>query len=175
MKAMKSLCTVKNKKYLFQTEITSYRKTLLIFLIIPVIAFIISNYVYQVTLIQGDSMLPSYHNMQFVILNRYDKNYTYGDVVAFRNDNLDTVLVKRIAACPHDEAVIRDGTLYVNGAVSTVYPTENSFEYAGMLDSTVVLSDSEYIVIGDNLVHSKDSRDREIGIITADSIIGKIQ
>lgn len=120
-------------------------------------------------------MLPNYHNMQIVILNRHDRSYQYGDVVAFSCEDLSCVLVKRIGACPEDIAVIDDGTLFVNGTVSQVYPQTSVFSYAGLLSESIVLGTKEYLVFGDNLAESKDSRYIEVGIINKDQIIGKVQ
>ena len=48
---------------------------------IPIIlAVVVSKFFFQLMLIQGDSMLPSYHNMQLVVLNKYDRTYEVGDV-----------------------------------------------------------------------------------------------
>lgn len=83
-----------------------------IFFIIAIsifLGYIISKYFYQFMLIQGDSMYPAYHNMQLVLLNKYDRDYREGDVIAFHCDKLDCVLVKRI------ERINDDGTYYVLG------------------------------------------------------------
>lgn len=88
------------------------KKKIIVFLIIACsifLGYIISKYFYQLMLIQGDSMYPAYHNMQLVILNKYDRDYKEGDVIAFHCDQLDCVLVKRI------ERINDDGTYYVLG------------------------------------------------------------
>ena len=124
-------------------------------------------------LIQGDSMLPSYHNMQLVVLDKHNREYQVGDVIAFRCEGLSAVLVKRIAACEGDKVQIVDSTLYVNGEVSSLYE-EGSFDYAGILEKKVELSSGEYLVIGDNIAVSKDSRVETVGIVQEHTIIGKI-
>ena len=171
-KAMTSKFTMKNKVLLSLRKHVAF---LLIVLLIPILAYWVSVNYYQVMLIQGDSMLPSYHNMEFVLLDKHSHSYTYGDVIAFECEGVSGVLVKRIAACPMDEVVITDGTLYVNGVISHVYPQKYIFEDAGILEYTIRLSETEYFVIGDNSNSSKDSRDSEIGLIAEDSILGKIK
>ena len=99
-----------------------FLKRILLFVFIIFLAFYISNNWYQLLLIQGNSMYPTYQNMQIVLLNRHDKQFKSGDVVAFSCEGLSSILIKRIAGCSGDTAVIRDGTLYVNGAVSQQYP-----------------------------------------------------
>ncbi len=118
-------------------------------------------------------MLPNYHSMQLVVLDKHNREYQVGDVIAFRCEGLSAVLVKRIAACGGDTAQIIDGTLYVNGEVSSLYE-EGSFDYAGILEEKATLSTGEYVVIGDNIAVSKDSRNPEIGIVQEEIIIGKI-
>ena len=141
-------------------------------LIILLCGYISANW-FQLMLIQGDSMLPSYHNMQLVVLDKHNREYHAGDVIAFRCEGLSAVLVKRIAACGGDTARIVDGTFYVNGEVSALYE-EGSFDYAGILEEEVKLSAGEYIVIGDNIAVSKDSRNPEVGIVQEATIIGRI-
>lgn len=137
-------------------------------------AYFVSANWYQVSLIRGDSMSPAYHNMQFVLIDRHSDVYTYGDVVAFRCARLDAVLVKRIVARPCDQVIIRDGTLYVNDAVSRIFPQDGIFEYSGLASDTVYLGDDQYFLIGDNLEESKDSRYEVVGRVKGEDILGKI-
>ena len=146
----------------------------LVFLVIMLITLYISTYWYQLVLIRGDSMLPAYHNMQLVLMDRHSQDYTYGDVVVFRCSGLDTVLIKRIAACPGDEVFIRESRLCVNGDASTVFPQEYLFEYAGIAENPLQLTANQYFVIGDNIEKSKDSRYLKVGCVSADSIKGKL-
>ena len=129
---------------------------------------------YQLVLVRGDSMVPAYHNMQLVLADRHSGDYTYGDVIAFHCDGLDTVLIKRIAACPGDEVKIEDGCLYINGGGSTVFAEGTVFSYAGIAELPVQMADGQYFVIGDNIEKSKDSRYREVGCVNENRIIGKI-
>lgn len=141
---------------------------------VMVLTYYISKEWYQLSLVRGESMSPAYHNMQFIIIDKHSGGYTYGDAIVFRCDGLDSVLVKRIAACPGDEVEIRDGALYVNGVPSDVFAQEYIFEYAGIAAEPVYLGDSEYFVIGDNLGQSKDSRYEEVGCVFAGDILGKV-
>lgn len=118
-------------------------------------------------------MSPAYHNLQLVVLDKRDKSYQAGDVVAFSCGGLSSVLVKRVVAVGGDTVRIEDCTLYVNGEISTLYD-EGVFEYSGILRENQQLEEGKYIVIGDNIEQSKDSRYEEIGIISVDIIIGKI-
>lgn len=141
---------------------------------IVVLSYYISANWYQLSLIRGDSMSPAYHNMQFVIIDRHSGDYTYDDVIAFRCDGLNSVLVKRIAACPGDTVVMKDGTLYVNDTISSVYAQEYTFEFAGIIENPLYLGTDQYFVIGDNIGESKDSRYDEVGSVDTEDIIGKV-
>ena len=147
------------------------------FIYIPAIvvaAYYVSANWYQVSLIRGDSMSPAYHNMQLVLTDRHSRLYTYGDVVTFQCEKLDAVLVKRIVACPGDQVMIENGTLYVNDTVSQVYSEPHIFEFSGIADDRVVLGENQYFVIGDNLEESKDSRYEEVGLVNRKDIFGKV-
>jgi signal peptidase I len=147
-------------------------KRLLLWLGIPLLAWYISANWYQVMMIQGESMAPSYHHLQLVMLKKHDRDFRRGDTVAFWCEEFSCVLVKRIAAVPGDNAVIRDGTLYVNGHVSEIYEEPGIFSYAGILQSEIVVQPGEYLVLGDNVEASKDSRYSEVGLIHESSIYG---
>lgn len=141
---------------------------------IMICCFYISTNWYQLLLIQGNSMEPSYHHMQIVIIEKYRGDYTYGDVIAFQCEELDALLVKRVVACPGDQVVIREGSLYVNEKVSLVFPQKNVFLYAGIANSVMELAEDQYFVIGDNVGASKDSRYKEIGSVERRTILGKV-
>ena len=137
------------------------------------LSFFISKFFFQIMLIQGDSMEPYYHNMQFVIISKLSKTYTYNDVIAINNEELNSIIVKRIVACQGDMVVIKDKKLYVNNIVSNIHK-DSVFEYAGILEKEIELKEDEYVVIGDNVIESKDSSYKEIGIINKKDIIGVI-
>lgn len=148
--------------------------TLLMFVGIMLMTLYISTNWYQLVLIRGDSMLPTYHNMQLVLMDRHSEDYTYDDVIVFWCNDLKSVLTKRIVACPGDEVLILDGILYVNDEVSSVFSEEYLFEYAGIADNPVRLTIGQYFVIGDNIEKSKDSRYPAVGCVSVSNIKGKV-
>ena len=136
-------------------------------------AWLCSRYWYRILLIHGESMLPTYHDMQAVLMEVHVKDYSYGDVIAFECQALDAVLVKRVAGCPGDVVEIRSGRLYVNGA-SLMQPAYIDIDYAGIAAQQVTLGGGEYFVLGDNLAMSKDSRYEEIGRVREGQILGRV-
>lgn len=150
------------------------KKYLLIWIGVPLIAWYISANWYQLMMIQGKSMYPAYNHLQVVLLNKHENMYRKGNVIAFSCQNLSSVLVKRIVAGPGDTAVIQNGTLIVNGCVSEIYPTVESFSFAGLLAKEVALKDEQFLVIGDNTEHSIDSRYQDVSIVEQKDIVGVV-
>lgn len=150
------------------------KKKILILIVIIITTYFISSNFFQLILINGDSMYPTYYNYQIVLLLKYGQTYKANDVVAFQCDSLDSILIKRIVALPGDCVWIKDGILYVN-EISYNDQWENAYiEYSGIAGEPIFLAGDEYFVLGDNYKYSKDSRYVEIGCIEADAILGKI-
>ena len=167
----------KNRKTLLR-KITEYFhrhwKQALCILAIFFLCFYISRFWYQIMLIQGDSMEPSYHSWQFVLLDKHTKQYDCGDVVAFQCDGLKAVLIKRVVAVPGDTVQIVDGVLYRNGAPTEEGLVNGSLDYAGIAEKTVTLGENEYFLLGDNYEESKDSRYEKVGCVLEEDILGKV-
>lgn len=137
------------------------------------LAWYISNNWYQLAMIQGNSMNPTYKNGAIILLDKRTDEFSIGDIVAFYNEGLDLVLIKRIVGLPGDTIQVVDGFLYVNEELSNYQRQEDKIDYAGTLESPVLLKNNEYFVLGDNYVESKDSRYEEIGCVLKEQIIGK--
>ena len=137
------------------------------------LALLISVFLFQIMLVQGDSMEPTLRDGQFTILNKMAGDYKRGDVAAVRCDRLKSVLVKRIAAVPGDEVVIRGSRLYING-LPDGRAVWADIKDAGILGDALLLGSKEYIVLGDNINHSIDSRSEEVSVIHEDDIIGRV-
>ena len=135
-------------------------------------ALYLSTYWYQIALIQGDSMLPTYHNWQFVLLDKHTEEYDCGDVIAFRCDGVKGVLIKRIVAVPGDTVQITEGILYRNGD-----PVNEMgyIAYGGIAEQPIVLGEDEYFLLGDNYQESHDSRYEDIGCVLKENIHGEVR
>lgn len=150
------------------------RKTPFTITIIILVTWYISSNWLQFALIQGDSMLPTYHNMQLVLVDKYSNEFHYNDVIIFTNEKLNATLIKRIIAIPGDTVQIIDGIVYVNNIPSPFLTQDRLISYSGIASSPLHLSSDEYFVLGDNYEKSKDSRYPEIGCINSDVILGKV-
>ena len=129
----------------------------------------VSRYLIQLTLVQGDSMEPTYHNGQFIVLNKCRDSYDKGEVVLFDCESLGCALLKRVAAYGGDTVEIKDGSLYVNRLPVKGY---TDISYAGIASEELLIPEGCYFVLGDNLDVSKDSRYDYVGIISGEDILG---
>lgn len=124
--------------------------------------------------VSGKSMEPTYHNGQIVLINRFVDTYECGDIIIVETNERSFLFrdkyIKRIVGMPGDTVLISEGTLYINGVVSP-YITED-IEDAGIAEQSIMLSENEYFVIGDNVNESKDSR--YIGPVNKSEIIGRV-
>ena len=117
-------------------------------------------------------MEPTLHSLQLVLVNKWDNNYSAGDVVVFRKPGVDGVILKRVAAEAGDTIQIQEGIFYVNG-IRKSWGVE-SIAYAGRAQAAFTVGKNCYFVLGDNVNHSIDSRFEEIGDVKRDEILGKV-
>lgn len=151
-------------------HIIKKHRYILYMFIIFIVTFYISSHWFQFQLIQGESMYPTYHSWQLVLLNKNPNSLQRGDVVSFHCKNLNSILVKRIVACPKDTVQIKKGILYINDQPSPL--TVSNIKYAGIADCPITLSANEYFVLGDNYEYSIDSRYAQVGCIAEEDILG---
>lgn len=141
---------------------------------IIVIQFVVPTRVY------GRSMEPTLKENDFLVVNRcaYVNGITpsKGDVVIFKShlkdsNRNDKKLIKRVIAVPGDTVMIKDGRVYINGE-ELEEDYINDGITSGDVDLVTVPANSVYCM-GDNRLHSTDSRHLEVGFVRYDQIIGK--
>ena len=146
------------KQYLFLLEI----------LIIGIVCFLISNFLFQICFVQGDSMLSTYTNGQILIARKYGLDIKNGDIITIEKNR--NIIIKRVIGVPNDRVIIKEGYVYVNdNKFDDIY-----IEDAGNAKEEILLKENEYFVLGDNRNYSIDSRFDEIGIIKKEEIKGII-
>lgn len=155
-----------------------------------VLAFIINHFVFQSYQVFGQSMVPTLHEGDRLIINKLGKSWSgatgseympkRGEVIVFHNPNdTEVQLIKRVVGLPGDRVVVDNGRLSVFTDES---PLGFDFDEAfgldlgttiGQVDITV--PDSEIFVIGDNRGPggSLDSRN-ELGTVPVDQIVGDL-
>lgn len=127
--------------------------------------------VVQQRLVEGNSMEPSLHTGQRLLVNRLAVHGVgepgRGDVVVFHSWGDDKDYIKRVIGIPGDEVEIHDGHVYVNGTqLDEPYLDQDTRDTV----EPVVLGAEEYYVLGDNRGNSADSR--YYGPLHRDHLVG---
>ena len=145
---------------------------MLVFVVL--LSFLCSMFCFQLLLIQGDSMLPTFSSGRLCLINKMDRDYQKGDCILFYCPALEQNLVKRIVALPGDTVQISEGKLLINGIVTELYPSSHSISDAGLAAAPITVPEDCCFVLGDNFSRSIDSRHEEVGIVVQSAIKGKI-
>lgn len=126
----------------------------------------------------GQAMSDTLNNGDQVLINKFVyviSNPKAGDVVVFlpNGNEKSHYYVRRVIAVPGDTVQIKDGAVYVNGALYNEKIEVASMEDAGIADEEIKLGENEYFVLGDNRNNSEDSRYANIGNIKKEHIVGQ--
>ena len=140
--------------------------------------FAISRFILQSVQVVGRSMMPTLHDSERCLLNRwvyYVRSPKPGDVVVLRDPTDHTLAVKRVIAKSGDTIYLRDGEVYLNGqklqepylqAGTPTYP------YLSLKEQSFRCGPNQFLVLGDNRTDSADSR--AYGLISRQDILGLI-
>lgn len=148
-------------------------------LIIIGATYLIVTYVGQRTRVSGESMLPSLHNEDNLIVDKISYRFRdpkrYEIIVFPYKYQEDTYYIKRIIGLPGETVQVKDGAVYINGEplgeTYGIEPIED--DKKGIAAEPITLGEDEYFVMGDNRNHSSDSRDPSVGILNRDDLIGR--
>jgi signal peptidase I len=166
-------------------------------------AVAVSSIFIGITKISGTSMTDTYQNNQIVLVNKTNKTPQVGDVITCKVPSGKTY-IKRVIATGGDVVNIDydTGEVYVNGEkLIEDYIKDGVTKmpvYTGTEEDTVVVDDEShkiyvngeliyesikfpftvsencYFVMGDNRLGSYDSREKSIGEIPQENIIGTV-
>jgi signal peptidase I len=141
-----------------------------------VYATLIVTFGFQVARVEGQSMAPTLHDQDRLIVNKLVYRLSEprrGDIVMLYYPlNPDKSFVKRVIAEENDQVRIVNGRVFVNEV-----PLADEYvpsEYRGHDDwGPQVIPDGYYFVMGDHRNNSSDSR--HWGMVPKKYIIGKVQ
>jgi signal peptidase I len=128
-------------------------------IIIPIRTFIAQPFV-----VSGNSMYPTFHNGEYLIVNelaKYQGVYNRGDVVILRYPNDPSkYFIKRVIGLPGETVTILNGKVSITSAVQTtpLLLDEPYVKNEKKDNSSRTLDNEEYFVMGDNRAQSSDSR-----------------
>lgn len=139
-----------------------------------ILAVVIIAFVAQSFLVQGQSMEPTLHNGERLLVDKLTYRFREprrGEIVVFRvPSDPSRRFIKRVIGVPGDVIEFRDGRVVLNGQVLretyAVGPT-----LAERARQTV--PPGRYFVLGDNRANSEDSRFAEVGFVPRELIVGR--
>lgn len=140
------------------------------------ILVLISSFFIRISGVSGDSMYPTLHNNDRVLVQLNYSQPRRGDIVVVMAPQYDDEpLVKRIIAVAGDEVEIDGrGRVWVNGEqLEEPYVNEKNFT-GGMREYPFFVPEGTVFVMGDNRNHSADSRLEAIGALETGNIIGRV-
>lgn len=137
-----------------------------------VIVLVLNLFLIQSTRVQMQSMEPSLHEGQLLILEKISYRFhppRRGEVVVFRLSAEPTShLIKRVIALPGETIEVRDGRVYIDGALLHE-PYATAPTYPSMRPRRI--PPDSIFVMGDNRGLSNDSR--SFGPVAYSDIIGR--
>ncbi|MEG2506375.1 MAG: signal peptidase I [Longicatena sp.] len=153
-------------------------------LICGVVAALIMSFIVRKEEVSGDSMNPTIKNGEYVFINiiaSYTTEIQRFDVVVARNYKNDDLWVKRVIGLPGETIAYKDDALYVNNKkmeepflnkdyIKNVKEQENVKLFTNDFNSRKLEKD-EYLLMGDNRLHSLDSRSESVGPFKREQII----
>lgn len=159
-------------------EITEFFKDTLKYIIVIVVVLVIVLYVVTLQQVVGPSMQPTLNEGDVLILNKFHYylfDVKRNDVVSLKYDG-SKYLIKRVIGLPGESIYYKDNILYINGnpykenIVDGLVTEDFNLKQIGY----DVIPEDMYLVLGDNRGNSLDSRNKEVGLIKKEDIIGKV-
>jgi len=159
---------------------TFYLKEILKILVVSLLIIVpIRLYLFQPFIVEGDSMLPNFHNREYLLVDEISyrfRDIKRGEVVIFHPpENPKTYYIKRVIGLPGEGVELKGGKIYI---YNNDHPTGQLLpESEYLLNSSVRetaqvdLRANEYYVLGDNRNNSSDSR--VFGAVAFDHIRGR--
>jgi len=163
--------------YLRKYYQTAWKKSLKIYtvfiifslILAPLIVFSIRGFIMSPYLVSGDAMNPTYLNGDYLIAQKIYKDISRTDIVVINLKSQPEVsIIERVVGLPGEKVEIKNGKVLIN---------EQNLDETYIIGSTsgetsVVLSENQYFILGDNRDNSFDSRN--FGPIDKSRIKGKI-
>lgn len=133
-------------------------------IVAAIIIIPIRTFVAQPFIVSGNSMYPTYHNGEYLIVNelvKYFGDYARGDVVILRYPNDPSkYFIKRVIGLPNETVTIRNGVVSITSPSRTtpLVLQEPYVKNVKLDNSSRTLDNDEFFVMGDNRAQSSDSR-----------------
>ncbi|MEW9122525.1 MAG: signal peptidase I [Thermotaleaceae bacterium] len=150
------------------------REWLEMILIAILLAVVIKAFLYDLILVDGNSMMPTLVDSERLIVSKIDyliHSPKQGDIAIFRYPHEPKInFIKRVIAISGDTIEIKDGEVWLNDVL---------FKEPYIKEKTIgdfakrVVPENTIFVLGDNRNNSKDSRFEDVGFIPVSYVKGK--
>ena len=149
------------------------RSTIFTLVVVAAIAVLVATLWMPVLRIYGTSMAPTLPDGTIVVSVKKRSNFEPGEIVAFYYNN--NILVKRVIAQAGDWVDIdEDGNIYVNNVLlDEPYIDEKAFGDTN-IELPYQVPEGRIFVVGDNRAVSIDSRNKAVGCVASEQIVGKL-
>ncbi len=146
-----------------------------------VIAMFLRTFIFTLVNVSGASMQPTLQHEDKLIVWRLGYTPEKGDVIIFKpKGHEDTPYVKRVIATEGQTIDIKYNEakghcdVYVDGQMLTedYIKAEIDINHMGTMKFPATVPENCVFAMGDNRNNSKDSRFKDVGMVTEDSIIG---
>lgn len=176
-------------------NVRSFLTTLAILLVAPLVAVVLTAFVFQSYQVDGPSMETTLNNNDRLIVWKMPRTWARithhayvparGDVVIFNEPQLaaygqgsDKQLIKRVIGLPGDRVVVKNGSVTIyNSQHPDGFQPDKTLAYGKVIPSTegdidLKLSGNQIFVCGDNRPVSLDSR--SFGPVDLNQVVGKL-
>ena len=139
------------------------------------VSFLLTTYVGQRTRVNGESMYPTLHDDDNLIVDKVSYRFSDPrryDIIVFPYRYKDMYFIKRIIGLPGETVQILDGYVYIDGKKLDEHFCDE-IQNAALASDPITLGDDEYFVLGDNRNASEDSRFPDVGNVRRKEIIGR--
>jgi signal peptidase I len=140
--------------------------------------YFISHYLVQSVQVVGNSMVPTLHNSEHYLLNRWVYNFKKpqrSDVVVIRDPAAGCFSVKRIIGIEGDSVYLKDGFVFLNGQKLNepyLLAKTPTFAIGHTKEQLIMCGKDQFFLLGDNRMNSADSR--VYGPVPRRNIIGML-
>jgi len=136
------------------------------------IAFLINFFLAQATQVYGQSMEPTLHSDQRLVVEKVSYRFhgpRRGDIVVLKSPQQSSeLLIKRIIGLPGETVEIRRGRVYINGQELDEPYLERA---TGGNWGPIIVPPLHVFVLGDNRGFSNDSR--AFGMVPIENVVGR--
>ena len=150
-----------------------------IVLLALVIVIPIRYFVFQPFVVKGVSMEPNFHDGDYLIIDEFTyhfRNPQRGEVIVFRYpQDPSQRFIKRVIGLPQETITLDNDKIIITdkfGRQKVLDESSYLSQHWWEGEMTITLKDNQYFVLGDNRLHSYDSR--TWGVLPRKYIVGRV-